>query len=105
MHEHYIEDSKGDLTDVVTFCSDSCHRDWHDVKSRGEYEGWNGSHEGSTDYNSYCAQCGVICGCGPEACDHQRENVLVNRFPTKKGERCEHGNWIQLPSTFHHNRR
>lgn len=96
MHEHNIEDSRGDLVDVIPFCSDSCHRDWHLKQASAEYEGWNGAHE-SPDYNAYCANCGVIAGCGPESCEHQRNNILVNRFPSDEGEMCSHGNWIQLP--------
>jgi hypothetical protein len=95
MHEHVIEDSRGDAADAIPLCSDSCHQDYdrdHDLK----YEGWNGAHE-SPDYNTFCAQCGVIAGTGPEACEHQRDNVVVNRFPSKSGEMCRHGNWIQLP--------
>lgn len=95
MHEHYITDDNGNTVDVITFCSDSCHTDWH-AGNGTEYEGWNGAHE-SADYNSYCAQCGVIAGTGPEACSHQKDNFVVNRFTSDDGETCDHGNWIQLP--------
>lgn len=95
MHIHVITDQRGDMIDVIPFCSDSCHRDWCELTDT-PYEGWDGAHE-SPDYNSYCAACGVIAGCGPESCEHQRDNVVVNRFTTKSGEMCRHGNWIQLP--------
>jgi len=95
MHEHVINDSRGDAVNAVTFCSDSCHVEWH--RDNGtEYEGWNGALE-SPDCRAYCAQCGVIAATGPEACSHQKENVVVNRFPSVTGEMCEHGNWIQVP--------
>jgi hypothetical protein len=95
MHVHQIEDEQGELSDVIPFCSDSCHREWcgrHNI----EYGGWNGAHEAS-DGGEYCANCGVTCATGEESCEHQRDNVLVNRFTTEKGVQCEHGNWIQLP--------
>ncbi len=94
-HHHYINEENGDLADIIVFCSDSCHQDYdrdHDLR----YDGWNGAHE-SADYNEYCASCGVIAGCGPESCEHQRDNVIVNRMLRLAGEMCSHGNWIQLP--------
>jgi hypothetical protein len=97
MHYHEIDDERGDLQELVPFCSDSCHVEWcreHNV----EYGGWNGAHE--SDVTEYCANCGVIAGVGTEdddACEHQRDNVVVNRFTTEAGERCEHGKWIHLP--------
>ena len=94
-HHHVIEDASGDTVDVIILCSDSCHRDY-DRDHGLPYGGWDGAHE-SLDYNSYCAQCGVVAGCGPEACECQRDNIIVNRFPSENGETCEHGNWIQLP--------
>ena len=98
MHIRRLEDARGDLADVIPFCSDSCHRDWCQATGT-EYAGWDGCHE-SPDYNSYCAMCGVIAGCGPDACEHQRENLVVNRFVTRDGETCGHGNWIQQPAAL-----
>ena len=95
MHAHYVNAPNGDRTDVIPLCSDSCHREY-DAKHKLDYEGWNGTQEGS-DSNEYCANCGVIVSCGEDACEHQRDNVVVNRFTTTEGEICEHGNWIQLP--------
>jgi len=96
---HYHERSNwdnGDLEELIPFCSDSCHREWH-RRNKTAYDGWNGSHEGA-DYNEYCASCGVIAHAGDEdACEHQRGNIVVNRFTTEEGETCEHGKWIQLP--------
>jgi hypothetical protein len=96
MHQHNLEDSRGELTDTIPLCSDSCHRDL--CEARGlVYDGWNGCLE-SPDYTAYCAQCGVVAGIGPDACQCQRDNVVVNRFLADDGEACEHGNWIQLPA-------
>ena len=94
MHYHYVTDARGDVTDNVPFCSDSCHQDW-DAMNNLDYCGWNGSHE--SDYNEYCASCGVIANAGENSCDHQRDNFVVSRFASEDGETCEHGNWIQLP--------
>ena len=94
MHYHIIT-SHGETVDAIPLCSDSCHQDYDRDHGYG-YCGWNGAHE-SLDYNSYCAQCGVITGCGPESCEHQRDNIVVNRFRSVDGETCEHGNWIQVP--------
>lgn len=83
-----------DLVDYVPFCSDACHREYcttHNIP----YEGWNGCHEGG-DAPEFCSHCGVFAGGAPE-CEHQRDNVIVNRFHSDSGERCLCGNWIQLP--------
>lgn len=99
MHYHHIEDDKGDLIDLVPFCGDSCHRQWCD-DNHVAYGGWNGAHEGA-DYPEFCACCGVIASVGLEnedACDCQRDNVVAGRFLSAEGEKCEHGNWIQLPA-------
>jgi hypothetical protein len=96
MHQHNIEDARGNLADVIPFCSDSCHWEWCTDNDQ-PYDGWDGCHE-SPDYASYCAQCGVIASAGPDGCEHQRDNVVVNRFTREDGEMCEHGNWVQLPA-------
>lgn len=94
MHIHERTDERGDITDVITFCSDSCHRDWC-AATGADYGGWNGCHE-SPDYGAYCTACGVIAG--GARCECQRNNVVVNRFTSDAGEMCEHGNWLQLPA-------
>jgi hypothetical protein len=104
MHYHIIEDEAHEMIDIVPLCSDSCHRQWCE-KTGLPYEGWNGAHEGA-DYPEYCACCGVIAGTGSEsdACDCLRDNVVVNRFLSKTGEKCQHGAWIQLPESMLPNR-
>lgn len=92
MHYHHIEDE----VDLVPFCSDSCHRDWC-ARNGAEYAGWFGCQEGG-DSAEYCANCGTVCNVGHDGCDCQRDNVVVNRFASTDGVKCEHGNWIQLPS-------
>jgi hypothetical protein len=91
MHLHYIEDESGDLVDLVEFCSDACNRDW----SGDAYQGWSGCHE--SEHTTYCRHCGTVIP-GEDACEHQIDNVLVNRFPSFSGEQCSHGRWIQLPA-------
>ena len=94
MHVHYVEED-GELVDIVPFCSDSCHRTWC-RENNERYGGWNGVQPGG--YSSeWCASCGVITWAGDEACDCLKNNVVVGRFPRESGEKCEHGNWIQLP--------
>lgn len=95
MHLHYIEDERGDLVGLVTFCSGPCHREWCE-RSGNAYGGWNGCHEGE-DCPEFCANCGVFCGGIPD-CDCQRDNVVMNRFLSEYGELCEHGHWVQLPA-------
>lgn len=101
MHYHFINDDRGELLDIMPFCCDSCHQQW--CKENGaEYGGWNGAHESGDygDYLEFCAQCGTVAG-GPYECDCQRDNVVVNRFPSDDGEQCEqHGNWLQVPLNF-----
>jgi hypothetical protein len=97
MHYYPIKDATGDLVDLVPFCSDSCHRDWCNDHG-AEYGGWNGCQEGG-DYAEFCAQCGVFAG-GTAECDHQSDNIVVNRFICDNGEKCECGHWIQLPAKY-----
>jgi len=95
MHCHAVNASNGDLIDIIPLCSDSCHLDYD--RDRGlKYEGVSVDYDPPDD-NTYCAQCGVIAACGPDACEHQRDNIVVNRFLSESGETCEHGNWIQVP--------
>lgn len=94
MHYHYVTDGD-DIVDLIPFCCDACHQDWCKL-TQTPYEGWSGAQEGA-DYPEFCANCGVIANAGEDGCCHQRDNVLVNRFPSTKGEKCHHGNWLQLP--------
>ncbi len=99
MHVHIVENGEGNVVDAVPFCCDTCHRDWCDKHPDiGPYGGWNGCQEGG-DYPEFCANCGVFCG-GELQCNHQRDNVVVNRFVSDTGEKCQHGNWIQLPANM-----
>jgi hypothetical protein len=53
-HYHEIIDRRGDIIDLVVFCSDYCHEQWcidHEV----EYQGWNGCHE--HPYDDRCYNC------------------------------------------------
>lgn len=99
MHILMLEDETGDVCGIVNFCSDSCHYQW--CQDNGEnYGGWNGCHE--TPFTVFCEQCGVVIPGyledenGP--CECQTNNVVVNRFRSEDGEKCKHGNWIQLPT-------
>ena len=94
MHLHYIEDDSGELVELVEFCSDACNRDW----SGPAYEGWSGCHE--PEFTTYCANCGVVIPGLEDACEHQTSNVVVNRFLSDDGEKCGHGNWIQVPAAY-----
>lgn len=95
MHYHCVEEN-GDIVDLVPFCCDACHQQW--CRDTGTtYGGWYGAQEGG-DYVEFCANCGVVAG-GAYECDCQRDNVVVGRFVSDEGERCEHGNWIQLPAS------
>jgi len=98
---HAVEtiDSNGEVVDVVFLCSDACHREY----AGADYRGWYGCIE--LEFTDYCAQCGVVLpgiyqseygDTGP--CDCLLHNVVVNRFPRERGERCRHGRWIQLPA-------
>ena len=94
MHLHYVTDDTGDTVDVVEFCSDACHRDY----TGDAYDGWSGCHE--AEFTTYRAACGVALPGLEDACEHQRDNVVVNRFTSEDGERCEHGRWVQLPAAM-----
>ena len=92
MHIHSIQED-GQTVEQFDLCSDACNRQF-----AGEgYAGWNGAHE--AEFTTYCASCGVAIP-GEDACEHQLTNVVVNRFLSDEGEKCEHGNWIQLPASY-----
>lgn len=93
MHQHYIEDEDGQLIDVVSLCSDACHRDY----AGEDCAGWNGCHE--AEFTTFCAQCGVVIP-GQDATEAQASNVVVNRFLSDEGEKDETGAWIQVPASF-----
>jgi len=100
MHVHYLHDAKGDVVEIIPFCSDACHQDYCERHPDLKYEGWNGCNEGG-DSVEFCAECGVVAG-GAYECDCQRDNVVVNRIGREHGEQCKHGNWIQLPFDHPH---
>ncbi len=102
MHYLELDDERGDLVELVPFCSDSCHKDYCDQTDE-TYRGWNGAHEGS-DGVEFCALCGVVAG-GLGMAECQLANVVVNRLLSENGEHCtEHDkahwriHWIQLPA-------
>lgn len=94
MHEMIVEDERGDVVDLLPFCSDSCHRAYAGER----YAGWNGANE--LEHTDYCAACGVVIPCDDGTCDCQMRNVVVNRFRTEDGEQCDHGHWIQVPASY-----
>ena len=96
MHVHLIENGENNIVDVIYFCSDACHKEYCNKHSDLTYDGWNGCQEGGESVE-FCANCGVVAG-GTYECDCQQDNVVVNRFLSEEGEKCEHGNYIQLPS-------
>jgi hypothetical protein len=56
-HLFLVEDTDGNLVDVIPFCSDGCHLAY--CNANGEiYGGWNGCHEVTLPYK--CGNCGEI---------------------------------------------
>ena len=53
-HYHEINDTHGDLIDLIAFCSDWCHQQWC-TQNEVEYQGWNGCHE--HPYDDKCQNC------------------------------------------------
>ncbi len=97
MHIHRVENEHGHLEDVIPFCCDNCQRAYcEEHPDIGPYGGWDGCHEGG-DSPEWCANCGVWCG-GEAQCEHQLHNVVVNRFLSENGEKCNCGHWVQLPA-------
>lgn len=58
-HYYRVEDSYGELVDLVTLCSDWCHREWCD-QAGVTYEGWDGCHE--LEFGQKCENCGEWIG-------------------------------------------
>jgi hypothetical protein len=54
-HYYEVEDDKGDLIDLVVFCSDFCHQSYCRENGK-EYGGWNGCHE--LEFTTPCESCG-----------------------------------------------
>lgn len=81
--------------DVIPFCSEGCRNDFARRHAYGEAL----YMESDNSVNEYCAECGVVMiGPDDDWCECQRDNIVVNRFISGNGERCEHDNWIQLPA-------
>jgi hypothetical protein len=55
MHYHFVEDTHGNLVDLIPFCSDYCHQEWC-YENAIPYGGWNGCHE-DPYYEELCARC------------------------------------------------
>ena len=53
MHQQLIEDTDGQLIDVIEFCSDYCHKE----HAGSDYAGWNGCHE--AQFDTACQNCGA----------------------------------------------
>ncbi len=53
MHYHDIEESNGDLVDLIPYCSDTCHR----LDQGEDYQGWNGCYE--LQFSEPCSGCGA----------------------------------------------
>jgi len=53
-HLHPVEDDRGDLIDVIVFCSDYCHRQY-DRENDLSYGGWYGCME--IPVSEPCAYC------------------------------------------------
>jgi hypothetical protein len=102
-----------ELVDLTPFCCRSCQADWlaahpdalgpHHRRAAGRrMVGGPGWPLGETDYDLWCACCGVLIQLGLEqppcptwACPP----VAVNRLPSSGGERCPTcGPWQQLPT-------
>lgn len=55
-HIHLVMDQTGEQTiDIVTFCSDSCHKQWCQ-DTGNSYDGWYGCQEMPSP--AVCTQCG-----------------------------------------------
>lgn len=54
-HYYEVNDKRGDLVDVLVFCSDWCHRNYCE-RGEVEYGGWNGCHE--LEFTTPCQECG-----------------------------------------------
>ena len=102
MHEHMIIEHGGGVIDAVSLCSDPCHRDWCQ-KNNEDYDGWSRCQE--SEFTIWCEACGVVIPGAVEdekgqPCECQMDNVVVNRFLSIEGEKCEHDNWVQLPNGY-----
>jgi hypothetical protein len=104
-HEIQIDDANGELIDIVNVCTDSCNRTYC-VRVELTYQGWSGCHE--LEHTDYCANCGVVLpgfagDSNGESCADQDSNIVVARFRSDDGEKCERHNgrhWIQLPASM-----
>jgi hypothetical protein len=103
-----------ELVDLTPFCCAGCQVDWLAVHpgaldprptpSAAEWRtvGQPDRQLGEIDYDVWCAQCGVLIQVGlqePPCPTWACPPVLVNRLPSRDGERCPAcGRWRQLPT-------
>ena len=56
-HIHRITDNAGELIDIVTFCTDRCHRQYC-TDTGAVYGGWDGCNDMQSP--ATCASCGQV---------------------------------------------
>ena len=77
MHIYRVEDTTGNLVDLVEFCSNRCLIQWcHDHNET--YHGWDGCHEASC--STLCVECGDLIegldeGLAPEEQEELRTDL------------------------------
>jgi hypothetical protein len=102
------------LVDLTPFCCHACQADWlaaHpgalDPRRDPRLAGCRTVGEpdwplDETGYDLWCARCGVLIQLGlqqPPCPTWACPPVLVNRLPSREGERCPAcGRWQQLPT-------
>jgi hypothetical protein len=103
-----------ELVDLALFCCHACQADWladhpgaldpRPAPSAAEWRvvGESGWPLEETDYDLWCAHCGVLIQLGlqePPCPTWACPPLLVNRLPSRDGERCPAcGRWQQLPT-------
>jgi hypothetical protein len=90
MHYCQVEDSHGELVELVPLCSDTCHRDYCERHGL-DYAGWDGCHEGS-DYPEWCAACGIRASAGLSTeCANDCMPIVVAIIGEPPSGKCPHG--------------
>jgi hypothetical protein len=105
-----------ELVDLTPFCCAGCQADWLAAHpdalgphQHRQLQGWRllgdpGRPLHETNYDLWCAACGVLIQLGleePPCPTFACPPVVINRLPSADGERCSAcGRWQQLPTSL-----
>lgn len=102
VHVTYIEDSEGDLVDLVYTCSVWCYDEAS--SALGVVSGGAAPGTDMPDYDVFCYSCGVLMHCGghDDPADAVEPPVVVNRIDRELMETATNGHHLKVSAEILH---